>query len=90
MSARGQVVDFETRELVLRADFDLLDEDACSWVSLRFVSHLKAPSEGDLVYLIDSRGRGCVGTVEKVESHYACVRPDWSTFQGQLPSGVRR
>jgi hypothetical protein len=90
MYARGQAVDFETRELVLRADFDLLDEDQCSWVSLRFVSSLRAPAEGDLVYLIDSLGRGCVGTVQKVEGHYACVRPDWSTFTGPLPSGVRR
>ena len=90
MQARGQVIDYETRELVLRADFDLLDDDKCSWVSLRFVSNLRAPSEGDLVYLIDSRGRGCVGTVERIEGHYACVRPDWSTFTGPLPSGVRR
>ena len=90
MSARGQVADFETRELVLRADFDLLDDDRCSWVSLRFVSHLRAPDEGDVVYLIDSLGRGCVGRVERVEGHYACVRPDWSTFTGPLPSGVRR
>jgi hypothetical protein len=89
MNTKAQPIDFETRELVLRADFDLIDEDACSWVSLRFVSQLNAPSEGDVVYLIDSRGRGCVGTVEKVEGHYACVRPDWSTFTGQLPSGVR-
>ena len=90
MEASRQVIDFETRELVLRADFDLLDEDQCSWVSLRFVSSLRAPSEGDIVYLIDSLGRGCVGTVERVESHYACVRPDWSTFTGDLPSGFRR
>ena len=85
-----QAIDFQTRELVLRADFDLLDDDRCSWVSLRFVSQLRAPSEGDVVYLIDSRGSGCVGTVVRVEGHYACVRPDWSTFNGPLPSGVRR
>jgi hypothetical protein len=90
MYAKRQATDFETRELVLRADFDLIDEDQCSWVSLRFVSNLSAPDEGDLVYLIDSLGRGCVGTVERVEGHYACVRPDWSTFTGPLPSGVRR
>jgi hypothetical protein len=28
-----------------------------------------------------------VGKVERVEGHYACVRPDWATFTGgQLPS----
>ena len=90
METKAQAIDFQQRELVLRADFDLLDDDSCSWVSLRFVSQLRAPAEGDVVYLIDSLGRGCVGTVEKVEGHYACVRPDWSTFTGPLPSGVTR
>jgi hypothetical protein len=88
--ARGdQTIDFQTRELVLRVDFDLLDDDGCSWVSLRFVQNLRAPEEGETVYLLDARGRGCVGKVQRVEGHYACVRPDWATFTGgQLPSGV--
>jgi hypothetical protein len=82
-------VDFETREFVLRADFDLIDDDRCAWVSLRFMRSPRPPREGELVYLMDGLGRGCVGTVERVESHYACVRPDWSTFTGgQLPSSV--
>ena len=86
---RGRSVDFETRELVLRADFDLLDDEQCSWVSLRFMHEPRAPEEGEVVYLIDSRRRGCLGTVARVEGHYACVRPDWSTFTGgPLPSGV--
>jgi hypothetical protein len=88
--ARGdQTIDFRTRELVLRADFDLLDDDGCSWISLRFVQGLRAPEEGETVYLLDGRGRGCVGKVKHVEGHYACVKPDWSTFTGgQLPSTV--
>jgi hypothetical protein len=87
--ARGdKTIDFQTRELVLRVDFDLLDDDGCAWISLRFVQNLRAPEAGETVYLLDGAGRGCVGKVERVEGHYACVRPDWSTFTGdQLPSG---
>ncbi len=82
-------VDFERREVVLRADFDLLDDESCIWVSLRFLHGREAPSSGDVVYLLDGRGRGCVGVVDRVEGHYACVTPDWSTFTGgQLPSRV--
>jgi hypothetical protein len=89
MAQGDQMIDFRTRELVLRADFDLLDDDGCSWISLRFVQNLRAPEEGETVYLLDGNGRGCVGKVERVEGHYACVRPDWSTFTGgPLPSGV--
>jgi hypothetical protein len=88
--ARGDLaIDFETRELVLRADFDLLDDAGCSWISLRFAHGLRAPEEGETVYLLDARGRGCVGKVERMDGHYACVRPDWSTFTGgPLPSAV--
>jgi hypothetical protein len=89
MRLQAKAPDFQTREFVLRADFDLLDDDRCVWVSTRFMRHPRAPGEGDVVYLLDSRGRGCVGTVERVEGHYACVRPDWATFTGgTLPSGL--
>jgi hypothetical protein len=89
MAQGDQMIDFRTRELVLRADFDLLDDDGCSWISLRFVQNLRAPEEGETVYLLDGNGRGCVGKVERVDGPYACVRPDWSTFTGgPLPSGV--
>jgi hypothetical protein len=88
---QGQSIDFETRELVLRADFDLLDDDNCLWVSLRFMHELRAPQAGDIVYLLDARGRGCTGVVDRIEGHYACVCPQWDSFTGgQLPSGVRR
>ena len=87
----GGKVDFEQRELVLRADFDLLDEQRCAWVSLRFMRGPAPPDPGDLVYLLDGRGRGCAGVVDRIEGHYACVRPDWSTFTGgQMPSSVSR
>jgi hypothetical protein len=88
--ARGDAaIDYETRELVLRADFDLLDDDQCTWISLRFVQNLRAPEQGETVYPLDGQGRGCVGKVKSVEGHYACVSPDWSTFTGgPLPSSV--
>jgi hypothetical protein len=83
--------EYEMREIAFRADFDLLDDEGCSWVSLRFARGPRAPVAGEVVYLLDSGGRGCVGRVERVEGHYACVRPDWSTFSGgPLPSRVRR
>jgi hypothetical protein len=87
---QGQGIDFEKRELVLRADFDLLDDDSCMWVSNRFRHELRAPREGEIVYLLDGRGCGCAGVVERVEGHYVCVKPDWSSFTGgPLPASVR-
>jgi hypothetical protein len=78
------------RQFVLRADFELLDEDGCSWISLRFLRGPRPPRPGELVYLLDFGGRGCTGTVERVEGWYACVRPDWTTWTGgDLPLGAR-
>jgi len=85
-----RAIDYPAREVVLRADFDLLDDDSCTWVSVRFMKDPSPPDAGDVVYLMDGQGRGCVGVVERVEGHYACVRPDWSTFTGgPMPSGAR-
>jgi hypothetical protein len=78
------------REFVLRADFELLDDDGCSWLSRRFLRGPRTPRPGELVYLLDDGGRGCVGTVERVEGWYVCVRPDWTTWTGDvLPGGAR-
>jgi hypothetical protein len=77
------------REFVLRADFELLDEHGCSWLSRRFLRGLRTPRPGELVYLLDAEGRGCVGTVERVEGWYICVKPDWSTWTGhELPGAA--
>jgi hypothetical protein len=77
------------REFVLRADFELLDEAGCSWLSRRFFRGLRTPRPGELVYLLDGDSRGCVGTVEAVEGWYICVKPDWSTWTGaELPSAA--
>jgi len=79
------ITDFETREAVLRVDFDLLDDSGCSWISLRFMRGVRAPQQGDAVYLLDGQGRGCMGVVESVEGWYACVRPDFDTWVGGPP-----
>jgi hypothetical protein len=86
--ARSAPIPQIAREYVLRADFDLLEEDGCSWVSSRFMRGPRRPEVGEVVYLLDAKGSGCVGTVVRVEGWYLCVRPDWSTWTGgQPPSG---
>jgi hypothetical protein len=87
-AARANPIPDVAREYVLRADFDLLHDDGCSWVSSRFMRGPRRPEAGEVVYLLDDNGSGCVGTVERVEGWYLCVRPDWSTWTGrQQPSG---
>ena len=91
MRAKAQLMDVVEREVVLRADFDLLDEDGCAWISTRFLRGAAPPREGDTVYLLDNQSRGCVGRVDRVQGWYACVCPDWSTWTGgPLPSGALR
>ena len=79
------------REVVLKVDFDLLRDDGCAWISARFNRGPRLPAPGEVVYLMDSSGRGCVGKVEDRDGWYLCVRPDWSTWTGgELPAAVRR
>jgi hypothetical protein len=78
------------REIALKFDFDLLRDDGCAWVSVRFHRGPRLPEAGQLVYLMDDEGRGCVGLVEARDGWYVCVRPDWSTWTGDgLPEGAR-
>ena len=78
------------REVVLKVDFDLLADDGCAWVSMRFHRGPSVPQPGDLVYLMDGAGRGCVGLVADRDGWYVCVRPDWSTWVGgELPRSAR-
>ena len=82
MSSLAGAVGGPTREFVLRADFDLLDEEGCAWVSVRFLRGPRPPREDELVYLMDSRGNGCTGLVEAVSGWYVRVRPNWATWTG--------
>ena len=80
------------REVVLRVDFELLDEDGCAWVSMRFRRRddPTEPRPGDLVYLLDGNGCGCAGRVQRVQGWYVCVLPDWDTWTGGfMPSAVQ-
>jgi hypothetical protein len=84
MSVLARAETILAREVVLRVDFDLIDDEGCAWVSTRFhrPSAAQPPRPGDVVYLLDSRGSGCVGRVEQVDGWYVCVQPDWSTWTG--------
>jgi hypothetical protein len=70
------------REWVRLADFDRLDDEGRCWISLRFHPAPRPPRPGEYIYLLDAEGRGCVGTVERVEGWQAAVRPDWRTWTG--------
>jgi hypothetical protein len=79
-------LDFGEREIVLRADFDSLDEDACLEASVRFImSGPRAPRKGEWVYLLDERGDGCLGQIESISGWSARIRPDWETWAGAGP-----
>jgi hypothetical protein len=85
----AKVTDFRSHQVVLRVDFDLLDDNGRMRVSMRFQKGRAAPERGDLVYLLDGQGRGCVGQVEAVDGWYVRVRPDWNTWVGgPRPSGL--
>jgi hypothetical protein len=70
------------RQWVRLVDFQQLDDEGRCWISLGFHPAPRAPRTGEHIYLLDAQGRGCVGTVERVEGWHACVRPDWRTWTG--------
>jgi hypothetical protein len=85
----SRVTDFRSHQVVLRVDFDLLDDDGRARVSMRFQMGPGVPDPGDLVYLLDGEGRGCVGEVEDATGWYVLVRPEWSTWVGRpQPSAI--
>jgi hypothetical protein len=47
MTNAGSAIAVE-REFVLRADFELVDNDGCVWISLRFLRDLRPPRPGDV------------------------------------------
>jgi hypothetical protein len=82
LAASLTMSDVELREFVLRVDFDLLGDDGRSRASLRWLRGRRPPNPGEIVYLLDGNGLGCVGMVESIAGWYAYVKPDWSTFKG--------
>ena len=70
------------RRWVHLANFEQLDDEGRYWVSIGFHPAPRAPRPGEHIYLLDAQGRGCVGTVELIESWQVAVRPDWRTWTG--------
>jgi hypothetical protein len=74
-------LEFDQREVVLRADLRGPDEQDCIWAPLRFLMRgPRAPRPGERVVLIDRRGGSCLGKVIATSGWEACVRPDWDTW----------
>ena len=81
LESESRDLQFGEREVVLRANFNELDEEQHVWASLRFIlSGPRAPREGEWVYLLDPRGDGCLGQIESINGWMARVRPDWTSW----------
>ena len=80
----GEELNFNDREVVLRADLSALDELDCVWTPTRFLmGGPRTPMPGERVVLVDVNGAGtCLGRVVSVTGWEACVRPDWETWSG--------
>ena len=89
MNRRG--LDFNEREVVLRADLSTLDELECIWTPVRFIMNgPRAPQPGERVLLVDTGGTGsCIGRVVALAGWEACVRPDWETWSGTANGAAR-
>jgi hypothetical protein len=70
-----EALDYDRREVVLRVDFDSVEQDGCLPVSMRFLGGPRHPRVGEVVYLMDSAGHGCMGEVVAVTGWSARVRP---------------
>jgi hypothetical protein len=82
-------LEFEEREVVLRADFTDLDDENCVETSLRFLMNgPRMPREGEWVYLLDPRGNGCLGQIDSISGWMARVKPDWDSWAGDEPKPV--
>ena len=69
-------LDYAEREIVVRTNFEDVDEEGCLSVSLRFMRGPRPSREGEWVYLIDDQGSGCLGRVVAVNGWIARVEPD--------------
>ncbi len=91
MDGMREEMDFEAREVVLRADLADRDEDDCIWTALRFLMRgPRAPRSGEPVVLVDIGGGSCIGRVTTVTGWEACVSPDWETWSGPSAPPPRR
>jgi hypothetical protein len=84
------VFPFAEREIVLRADFDCIEEGDVVSVPVRFDGGPRPPQRGEFVYLLDGTGNGCVGFVAKVRDGVARVMPVWDTWMGPGDPPTRR
>jgi len=86
MAEGDRRLDFEEREIVLRADFAELDSGDRLWASLRFIlKGPRPPREGEWVYLMDHEGRGCLGRVDSIRGWMARVKLDRDSWSGDQP-----
>ena len=89
MQSEDRKLEFEDREIVLRADFENLDDESCIEASLRFLlSGPRMPQEGEWVYLLDQHGNGCLGQIDSISGWMARVKPDWDSWAGDAPRPV--
>jgi len=82
---------YDQREIVLRADFDAIDERGVLSVPIQFENGPRPPERGEFVYLLDGSGNGCVGYVAKVRDDVARILPVFETWMGpsRPPAGAR-
>lgn len=86
-----KVFPFSEREIVLRADFSQIDADGVMTVPVRFDTGPRPPDRGEMVYLLDGTGNGCVAFVAKVRDGAARVLPVLETWSGRTaPPRARR
>ena len=76
-------LDYQEREIVVRAALDDLDEDGSTWVSLRFMRGPRAPRENEPVYLLDPSGHGRLGRVVELHGWVARVKLDEDRVDGE-------
>ena len=83
---------FDEREIVLRADFDRMEDGDILSVPVRFDDGPRPPERGEFVYLLDGTGNGCVAFVAKVRDGVARVMPVLDTWTGpsRPPARPRR
>ena len=74
--------EFEEREIVMRADFDAIDERDILTVPLRDEGP-RPPQRGEFVYLLDGAGNGCVALCAKVRDGIARMMPVRETWTGR-------